>query len=154
VFRTPSALFRTLAIAEAASWTGLLAGLVLRATLDLDVAVRIGGGVHGFVFLAYGATALVVALNQRWSGGATAVALASAVVPYATVPTERWLHRSGRLGGTWRREQSADPRDRAWHDRALRTLLRHPGVLVGGLALGVTVVFVVLLLVGPPGGRR
>ena len=51
MFRAPLALFRTLAIAEAISWTLLITGLILRATIDLDIAVSVGGGIHGFVFL-------------------------------------------------------------------------------------------------------
>lgn len=152
MFRTPLTLFRTLAIAEAVSWTLLIAGLVLRATRDLHAAVTIGGGIHGFVFLAYSATALVVALNQRWRAGVTMVAVVSAVIPYATVPAEVWLHRSGRLRGAWRREESDHPRDRAWHDHVFRALLRHPGLLAGALAAGVVLVFVALLAFGPPGG--
>jgi integral membrane protein len=54
VFRTPLNLFRVMAVAEAISWTLLIAGLIVRATSDLAVAVTIGGGIHGFVFLSYG----------------------------------------------------------------------------------------------------
>ena len=43
MFRTPLALFRTLAVAEAISWTLLITGLILRATTDVDIAVTIGG---------------------------------------------------------------------------------------------------------------
>ncbi|WOQ69004.1 DUF3817 domain-containing protein [Microbacterium limosum] len=153
MFHTPLSLFRTLAIAEAVSWTLLIGGLVLRATADLPLAVTIGGGIHGFVFLAYGATAVLVAANQRWGAGPTVVAIASAVVPYATIPTEIWLHRTGRLRGDWRREAGADPRDAAWHDRLMRWFLRRPWVLGLLLAAAVALIFVVLLIVGPPGGR-
>tara|TARA_R110002020_G_scaffold298713_5_gene514550 strand:+ start:919 stop:1383 length:465 start_codon:yes stop_codon:yes gene_type:complete len=153
VFRTPLTLFRTLAIAEAISWTLLITGLILRATIDLDIAVSIGGGIHGFVFLSYGATAVLVAKNQRWGALPTIVAIVSAIVPYATIPTEIWLHRSGRLRGAWRREAGADPRDGAWHDRLMRALLRRPWILAVLVAAAVIVIFVVLLIVGPPGGR-
>ncbi|BDZ43138.1 hypothetical protein GCM10025865_24370 [Paraoerskovia sediminicola] len=150
--RTPLTLFRTLAIAEAISWTLLIGGMILRSIAGLDVAVSIGGGIHGFVFLAYGVTAVLVAKNQRWSAGPTALAIVSAVVPYATVPTEIWLHRSGRLDGGWRRERTEDPRDATWHDRLLRTLLAHPAVSAGAAAVAVVAVFAGLLVVGPPGG--
>lgn len=153
MFRTPLALFRTLAIAEAVSWTLLIAGLIIRAVADAPLAVTIGGAIHGFVFLSYGATAIIVAKNQRWGAGATVLAVGSAVIPYATIPTELWLHRSARLSGTWRRTATADPRDARWHDRLLRMLLNHPWAF--GLAMVVVVVaaYVVLLLAGPPGGR-
>jgi len=153
VFRTPLNLFRTLAIAEAISWTLLIAGLILRATADLPVAVSIGGGIHGFVFLAYAATAVLVALNQRWGVGVAAAAIVSAVIPYASVPTEMWLQRSGRLRGAWRRQDSGDPRDRRALDRLLRLFLRRPWVLAVVLVAAVAVVFAVLLVVGPPGGK-
>lgn len=153
MFRTPLTLFRTFAIAEAVSWTLLIAGLVLRATLDASVAVSIGGAVHGFVFLAYGATAVLVALNQRWAAGPTAAAIISAVIPYASIPTELWLQRSGRLRGAWRVHDSGDARDHRAVDRLLRFFLRRPWPLAVLLVVAVAVVFAVLLMVGPPGGK-
>ncbi|MDU0367474.1 DUF3817 domain-containing protein [Microbacterium sp. KSW4-17] len=153
MFRTPLTLFRTLAIAEAVSWTLLIAGLILRATADLPIAVSIGGGIHGFVFLAYGATAVLVALNQRWGFGPAAIAVVSAVIPYATVPTEIWLHRTGRLQGAWRLDETSDPRDRRPLDRLLRFFLRRPAILGLVLVVVVALVFVVLLIAGPPGGK-
>ena len=154
MFRTPLALFRTLAIAEAISWTLLISGLILRATLDLGWAVTVGGGIHGFVFLAYGATAILVAKNQRWPAGSTISAVVSAVVPYVTIPVEIWLHRRGRLEGAWRMGRTDDPRDDAWHDRLMRALLRRPWLLAMIVVVVLIAVFVVLLLVGPPGGRE
>jgi integral membrane protein len=153
VFRTPLSLFRTLAIAEAISWTLLITGLILRATADLPIAVTIGGGIHGFVFLSYGATAILVAKNQRWGAGPTIVAIASAVIPYATIPTEIWLHRTGRLRGAWRLEATEDRRDAAWHDRLMRWFLHRPWVLGLLIALAVVLLFVALLVIGPPGGK-
>lgn len=154
MFRTPLTLFRTLAILEAVSWTLLIAALVIRAVdPGLALAVTIGGGVHGFVFLSYGATAILVALNNRWRVWPTVVALVSAIVPYATIPTEIWLHRRGSLVGQWRLEQTDDPRDAAWHDRALRWFLRRPWVLGILIAAAVVALYVALLVAGPPGGK-
>jgi integral membrane protein len=154
LFRTPLNLFRALAAAEAISWTLLIAGLIARATTDLAIGVTIGGGIHGFVFLSYGATAVLVAKNQRWGAWPTIVAVASAIIPYATIPTELWLHRSGRLAGPWRLEATDDPRDGAWHDRLTRALLRRPWILAVLIAGAVVLIFVVLLILGPPGGRE
>ncbi|NLF05010.1 MAG: DUF3817 domain-containing protein [Actinomycetales bacterium] len=153
MFRTPKSLFRTLAVAEAISWTLLIGGIILRATQGWAIAVTIGGGIHGFVFLAYAATAILVAKNQRWSAGPTAVALVSAVVPYATIPVEMWLARTGRLDGAWRLEPTTDPRDATWHDRLLRWALNHAWLLGTVLAVGVVGLYVALLVIGPPGGR-
>lgn len=153
MFRTPASLYRVLAIAELFSWTLLIAGLIIRASGGPAVAVTIGGGIHGFVFLSYGATAILVALNNRWHVGVALLAVGSAIVPYATLPMEMWLRRTGRLDGQWRLEETADPRDRRPIDRLLRWFLRHAGVLVALIVVAVVALYVVLLIVGPPGGR-
>lgn len=153
MFRTPASLFRVLAIAEAVSWTLLVVGLVLRATADLAIAVTIGGAIHGFVFLSYGATAVLVALNNRWRPGPALVAIGSAIVPYATVPAELWLARSGRLAGEWRTVEPDEAADSLWYDALLRWFLRRPWVLGLIIVLAVAAIFVVLLTIGPPGGR-
>jgi len=153
VFRTPASLFRVLAIAEAITWTLLITGLVLRATAGLDLAVTVGGAIHGFVFLSYGATVVLVALNNRWRARPTIVALASAVVPYATIPAELWLARTRRLAGEWRVDAAPRVDDARWYDTPLRWFLRRPWVLALLILLAVAALFVLLLLIGPPGGR-
>lgn len=147
---TPKVVYRAAAIAEAITWTLLIAALIVRAATGFSLGVTIAGGIHGFVFLAYGATAVLLAVNQRWHPGVAAVAIVSAVVPYATIPVELWLARSGRLEGDWRRDATDDPRDRGWFDRLVRWFIRHPWLLVALIALAVVVLFVVLLWLGPP----
>jgi integral membrane protein len=153
VFRTPGRLYRVLAIAEAITWTLLIAAIIARAVGAPGVVVTVGGGIHGFVFLAYAATAVLVALNQRWHPGVGVLAVLSAVVPYATIPMEIWLHRTGRLRGDWRLDATDDPRDRRWYDRLMRWFLRRPWVLAVLLVVGIVALYVILLLVGPPGGK-
>ena len=153
MFRTPDRLFRVLAIAEAITWTILISAIIARALGASGIVVTIGGGIHGFVFLAYAATAVLVAVNQRWRLGVTVLAVASAIVPYATIPTEIWLHRTGRLRGAWRLEETDDSRDRLWYDRLMRWFLRRPWMLAAILAVGIVALYVILLLVGPPGGK-
>ncbi|MFS0894501.1 DUF3817 domain-containing protein [Microbacterium sp. 179-I 3D3 NHS] len=153
MFRAPDRLFRTLAIAEAITWTILIGAIIARAVGASGVVVTVGGGIHGLVFLAYAATAILVGLNQRWHLGVGVVAVASAIVPYATIPTEIWLHRSGRLRGAWRLDETDDPRDRRWHDRLMRWFLRRPAMLAALLVLGIVALYVILLLIGPPGGK-
>ncbi|WP_149083849.1 MULTISPECIES: DUF3817 domain-containing protein [Microbacterium] len=153
MFRTPGRLYRVLAIAEAITWTILIAAIIARAVGAPGIVVTVGGGIHGFVFLAYAATAILVALNQRWHPGVGVLAVLSAVVPYATIPMEIWLHRTGRLRGDWRLDATDDPRDRRWYDRLMRWFLRRPWVLAVLLVVGIVALYVILLLVGPPGGK-
>lgn len=153
MFRSPGRLFRVLAIAEAITWTILIAAIIARALGAPGIVVTVGGGIHGFVFLAYGATAVLVALNQRWHVGVAVVAIASAVVPYATIPAEIWLHRTGRLTGEWRLAATDDPRDARWYDRLMRWFLQRPWVLAILLVVAIVALYVILLLAGPPGGK-
>ncbi|PPF21962.1 DUF3817 domain-containing protein [Rathayibacter sp. AY1A7] len=150
---SPRRLFRLLSIVEAVTWTLLIVGMLLKYAAGAgDWPVSVAGPIHGFAFLAYGAASLVLAVNQRWSAGATALAVVSAVVPYATVPLERGFERRGLLEGPWRTHATDDPRDRRVTSRLLRWALARP-VLAGALVLAlVAVVFAALLVVGPPGG--
>ncbi|GLJ79632.1 DUF3817 domain-containing protein [Microbacterium imperiale] len=151
MFRSPLTAFRFLAFAEAVSWTLLIGGLIVRALFDQPVAVTIGGGIHGFVFLCYGATAVLVAWNNRWRIVPTLCAVGAAVVPYATIPTEIVLRRRGLLAGEWRTEATDDPRDARALDRFLRWFVRRPAVLAVILAVGIVAAYVLLLIIGPPG---
>ena len=148
---SPRRLFRLIAIAEAITWTLLIIGMILKyVTKTTDLGVSIGGALHGFVFLVYGATVLLIGVNQRWPIGTTLLGLVSAVIPYATIPFDLWADRTGRLDGAWRREAGADPRDQRVLDRLTRWLVRHPILLVVVGGLVVVAVFTALLVVGPP----
>ncbi|GAA2909414.1 integral membrane protein [Microbacterium keratanolyticum] len=153
MFTQPARLYRVLAIAEAITWTILIGALIARALGVNPLVVTIGGGIHGFVFLSYGATAILVALNNRWKPGVAIAAVASAIVPYATIPMEIWLHRTGRLAGEWRVTETDDPRDRTWFDRLMRWFLRRPWVLGALIALAIVALYTILLILGPPGGK-
>jgi integral membrane protein len=115
-----------------------------------DVGVSIGGGLHGFAFLAFAATSVILAVNQRWSLPVTLLALASAVVPYATIPVERWLERNGHLDGGWRRVATEHPRDGNAVNRMLRWALANTVLFAAIVAVVVAGVFAGLLVVGPP----
>lgn len=147
---SPKRLYRFLAIAEAITWTLLIAAMIARYAFQVDALVPIAGPIHGFVFIAYGAMQLVVGRNQRWSTGTTLLGILTAVIPYATIPWERRLERRGALEGAWRTAAGDDPRDATAIDRAFRWGLRHPILLVAVALLLVALVFVVLLNAGPP----
>ena len=150
---TPKKLFRLFALAEAVTWTLLIGGLILRATVGVpSIAFAIVGGLHGAVFLAYGVIASLTGVNQRWGLGRTVLAVALAIVPYATIPFELAVQRSGKLDGDWRREHSGDARDDHWFDRLYRWFIIRPALLTIVMFAVVTAIFAVLLMAGPPGG--
>ena len=92
------AAFRVVAVAEALSWIGLLAGMYVKyGPGTSEVGVQVFGPVHGAVFLAYVAVALLASRVLRWTPGTTLLALAAAVPPLVTVWFERWASRTGRL---------------------------------------------------------
>ncbi|WFF04329.1 DUF3817 domain-containing protein [Micromonospora sp. WMMD964] len=92
-------LFVAAAIAEACSWLALLVGMLVKyGPPENELGVQIFGPIHGGLFVAYVLLVLAVARLHRWSLLATAVALVSAVPPFATVVFERWARRRGMLG--------------------------------------------------------
>ena len=151
---TPRTLYRVLAIAEAITWTLLITGLILQATVGINATLFTTiGSVHGFVFISYGATAILVAINQRWHFGMGLLAVVTAIVPYATIPFEIVQERRGRLAGAWRLTKTDDPRDNHWFDRFVRWFLNRPAFLVTAIVLAIVLIFVILLTAGPPGGK-
>lgn len=152
---TPRGFFRVIAIAEAVTWTLLITSLILKYGFHANPLVTtIAGGLHGVVFITYALTSVLVGVNQRWSLGLIAFAVATAVVPYATIPFDIWADRRGRLDGPWRTEPSADPRDAGWIARLLRWMLTHPKTLVTLFIAAVVIITTTLLLIGPPGGSH
>ncbi|MET0765776.1 MAG: DUF3817 domain-containing protein [Blastococcus sp.] len=91
-------VFRIVAVAEACSWLGLLAGMFVKRVLDAsELGVQVFGPIHGAIFVAYVALALLAARVLRWDARTTLLALAASVPPLVTIWFERWATRSGRL---------------------------------------------------------
>jgi integral membrane protein len=96
--RTVTTAFRIVAVTEAITWVGLLAGMFVKWVLQTsEVGVQVFGPVHGGVFVVYVLVALVAARALRWSLPTTLLALAASVPPLATVWFERWATRTGAL---------------------------------------------------------
>ncbi len=146
----PARLLRGLAFTEMVTWILLILAMIGKYALRLEVggaAVRIAGGLHGFVFLAYCLGAVLIAVDQRWRLADLVAALASAVVPFLTVPFERSAQRRGLLGSTWRLLAApAATRPERLVSAAVRRPL--PSAAIG--VLGVAATFGLLLAAGPP----
>ncbi|MFI7579168.1 DUF3817 domain-containing protein [Kocuria kalidii] len=146
---TPRELYGRFAVAEAVTWTLLILGMVLKYTGTSEAFVPVFGMLHGLVFLAYCVVTCFVWVDQRWSAGFGVLGLASAVVPYATIPFEHRARRSGRLAGGWRLAPGGDrpgtvlEKLGAWSLRSPALAVVAGVVVVAGLAS-------VLLHLGPP----
>lgn len=145
---SPRGLFRGFAIAEAFTWAGLIAALILRAT-DTANIVSIAGGVHGFVFLCYCVTTVFVWVNQKWRFSLGATGLLLAIVPFATVPFELIIDRKGLLNGNWRLAPGGETA-RTFPEHVQAWILRNVILSIVVLVVLVVVVFVSLLWLGPP----
>ena len=96
--RTVTTAFRTVAVAEACSWLGLLIGMFVKyVPRTSELGVHVFGPVHGGIFVAYVVVTLLTARVLRWSLPTTLLALVASVPPLTTVWFERWASRTGRL---------------------------------------------------------
>jgi integral membrane protein len=154
IFSSPRTLYKAFALSEGVTWALLIGGLTIRAIFPgaPGPLITIVGGIHGAVFLGYGVSAALVGVNNRWGFGRTVLAIALAIIPFATVPFEISAERKGRLVGQWRREKSADPRDNNWFDSLFRWFINRPALLAVVLLAVIIAIFSTLLFIGPPGG--
>jgi integral membrane protein len=99
-------IFRTLAIAEAASWALLLAAMFCKWILESEPFGLEEGGVpkagmlHGIVFVLYILATLVSASVFRWNLKTLVLGLAASIPPLFTIWFETWADRTGRLQRT------------------------------------------------------
>lgn len=145
---SPRRLFRTVAVAEAVTWALLLTGMFLKyVTETTELGVRIGGALHGFVFVAYVVVTAVVAVDARWSAKRTILGLLAAVPPFFTVWFDLASERQGALPEHWRLD--AD-QPRGLRERVVGWLVRKPAQGVAVAFVAVVALFGAALLVGPP----
>ncbi len=146
---SPLRLFRTVAIAEACTWALLLIGMFLKYVTDTtEVGVRIGGMLHGVVFIGFCLTTVLVFADQQWKRSRLALGLLSAIPPFATIWFDASAEKRGELGQTWR---LATEQPTGLVEKVAAWLIRKP---VQGLVAGIVAVLAltgVALLVGPPG---
>lgn len=92
--------FRIIALAEATSFLILLVASVLKRTSDFELGVTVMGPLHGFLFLAYIAMAILVRPEQGWDTKTFLLILVGAVVPFGGYVVDRWLTSSSRSTAT------------------------------------------------------
>ncbi|WP_086789333.1 DUF3817 domain-containing protein [Crossiella equi] len=98
MFATPQARFRTVAVAEAISWAGLLVGMFFKYVMvGNDIGVKIFGPVHGVIFVAYLFVVLMVREPLRWDGRTTVWALIASIPPFGTIVFERWVNKRAQV---------------------------------------------------------
>jgi integral membrane protein len=145
---SPRRLFRTVAVAEAVTWALLLGGMFLKyVTETTELGVRIGGMLHGVVFVAYLLTTVVVSTDARWSLKRTVLGLLASIPPFFTIWFDVASERQGALPERWRLTH-AEPT--GLRERLVSWLVRKP---VQGVAVGIVAVAALTgaaLLVGPP----
>lgn len=147
---SPKKLYGVLAAAEMVTWALLLLGLALKYLFKVtDIATTIFGGIHGFTFLCYVVTTIMVWINQQWSFGRGVIGLASSIIPFATYPFERNTLKAGLLDRPWRfTDESEEPQD--IFEWTLAMIIRRPFISAFVILIVLVVVFTLLLMAGPP----
>ncbi|RLV57393.1 DUF3817 domain-containing protein [Aeromicrobium phragmitis] len=91
-------LFRTVAIAEAISWTGLLVGMYIKYVPETtELGVQIFGPIHGGLFVLYCLVTLVAWRIFDWSVPVLLWGLFAAIPPLFTIVFDVWAERRGLL---------------------------------------------------------
>lgn len=154
---SPRGLYRVVATAEMLTWALLITAMIGKYALGApDWTMRIAGSIHGFVFLSYCVSTVVVWTDQRWPASKGILGLVLAVVPFATVPFERHVDRKGLLASQWRvapagaAPQNGQEPARTAAERLLTVILRWPILSALVLVVFVALLFTVLLNAGPP----
>ena len=147
---SPKRLFRIVAVAEAITWALLLGGMFLKyATDTTEMGVTIAGPIHGFAFVAYVVTTIVVSVDAKWPVRRTLLGLLAAVPPFVTVWFDLAGEKRGFFRDSWRlREEKPG----GVLEKLVAWLVTKP---LQGLAAGVVavcVLFGVALVAGPPAG--
>ncbi|MGZ6779044.1 MAG: DUF3817 domain-containing protein [Mycobacterium sp.] len=98
--RTRAGRFRSIALAEAVSWVGLLLGMYFKylGSPRTEVGVKVFGMAHGLIFIGFVAAALMAGLAYRWTLGTWMLALLASIVPLCSVIFIIWADRTGRMG--------------------------------------------------------
>lgn len=148
---SPRRLYMIVATAEAVTWTLLLIGMFLKyVTKTTELGVRVGGMLHGIVFIAYVLVTIIVWVDRKWPAKQGLVALASAIPRSSPCgPSAGWIVTAtspphGASPAKW--EAVTVP------EKVVSGALRRPALAALALVVAVAVLTGLALLVGPPAG--
>lgn len=150
---SPKKLYGFLAAAEMVTWALLIFAMVMKYGFEQPGFVRIFGMTHGVVFISYGLVTVFVWVNERWSVGRGIAGIATAIIPFATLPFERSVLKRGLLSDSWRLGQGGDT-PVGLIETVQATALRRPWIAALAGVVLVAVITTILLIIGPPGGPR
>ena len=97
--RDTAGRFRIVALAEAFTWVGLLAGMYFKYLADspTEIGVKIFGPAHGALFIAFVIAAILAGIAFRWGALTWMLAFLGSLVPLGTVMFVLWADRRGLL---------------------------------------------------------
>jgi len=101
-FRSVAGWFRLVALLEAVSWVGLLAGMYFKylASERTEIGVKVFGMAHGVIFIGFVAAALLAGIAFKWTIGTWLLAAIASIVPLGSVIFLIWADRTGKMGVT------------------------------------------------------
>lgn len=90
----PLRLFRLVALLEGSSFLMLLGiAMPLKYWAGMPAAVRVLGGLHGALFVAYALLAGVLLARGQWTFKRTAIAMGASLLPFGTFIFDRSVQR-------------------------------------------------------------
>jgi integral membrane protein len=145
---TPKNLYTTMAWAEMATWTALIAAMVARYGFGYQGELFFVAGLsHGIIFLAYCIVAIVIGVNLRWGFGTITFAVLFAIPPWLTIPFDRWLHTKNKLEQNWQLEATES---QGLFYRFVQWWLARPVGFLVVMVIGMALVVMGLLNLGSP----
>lgn len=91
-------VFRSFAILEAFTWAGLLISMLIKYPLaGSPIGVSIFGWLHGLVWVLFVIIAITAGIWFRWAWWITLIGVLVSILPFATIPFDIWMERTGRL---------------------------------------------------------
>lgn len=91
-------IFRAVSLAEGISLLVLLfVAMPLKYILEIPMAVKVVGWMHGLLFILYAALLLIVWINRRWTFLFAAGAFAASLIPFGTFILDRQIRKKEAL---------------------------------------------------------